>query len=1019
MSDGARQAVRFGVATVGIYQAADLARRGIGASVRATVDFDRAMRNVNSIAQLSEGRFQRLSQSVLKLAGPTAQAPGTLAAGLYDLVSSGFDASESLSILRASAKAATAGLTTTEVSTAAVAAVLNAYKRPASDAQEVSDVLFRTVDRGVISFESLAGSIGNVLGPAAQLGIPIEDVGASIATMTKQGFSGEESVVRLAQAMIAFLKPSAGMKAAFKELGVASGEELIRQKGLQGAIEAVRNSTDGSATATSKLFQEKRALQAVLALTGKNAKGAAKDIDGLRDSTGATDRALSQQSKSIAFKWDRLKARISAAVIRIGTDIAGILTDPNLTNQQKFDRIADMIEGAFEKAFVGATEAAVRFAPRIASALARGFIQAPALVQLLAGVWLIARSRKLLAAFGLVGRDAGKAFAAGAATTATTGLAPVLAGGALGGAAGAGAGVARHTRALQLIYGPEARSGAPVSQLGAAGGLGGLAAKMKGFVKTAGFVGVGVAAADAILGSLDDRLGEGSDDLNKRIESLADVSVGERLKEQFSSVEAFFGTGRPAEADRAKRLKEILDQIKNSRMGITAEAAREATQLARNLNLTRQQRLEVQRALDLGRVKAAPGGALAGVVAQLKETGRLTPALINQISAQLEDLPRKTRPKFAQAVLDWATELKRQGKIKGSLRDLKAVIEAEVDGVGSLSIQGPRRLKDRMGAGFDAMVEAVARPTSRMAQIVRTYLDAFGASGIDKISAAIAKDKATRAKGHRGGLAQGGFLHGAGRKDTIPIMAAPGEAVLNRHQQEPVETALRSTYGYGLEDLFRREKRPHYMARGGIVDKFARGGIVALGRRLQKRGFDVGEHPAFGGVTGDHVPKSQHYQANALDINADSFPGGEAPALDRLASQLRRQGWFVIWRAPGHYDHLHVDGREGGGLRGIGGAPRSPSWDASASRAAGARSATSPRVPQTRSQTPLRGPWSALRRSSAPWIPAVAARRSRAPTTSPRSSACGCERGATPRRRTSWRRLPLPSRAATRVRRDP
>ena len=45
------------------------------------------------------------------------------------------------------------------------------------------------------------------------------------------------------------------------------------------------------------------------------------------------------------------------------------------------------------------------------------------------------------------------------------------------------------------------------------------------------------------------------------------------------------------------------------------------------------------------------------------------------------------------------------------------------------------------------------------------------------------------------------------------------------------------------------------------------GGIVGLGRQLQQQGFQVGEHPAFGGVGGSHVQGSYHYSGQALDVN--------------------------------------------------------------------------------------------------------------------------------------------------------
>lgn len=66
---------------------------------------------------------------------------------------------------------------------------------------------------------------------------------------------------------------------------------------------------------------------------------------------------------------------------------------------------------------------------------------------------------------------------------------------------------------------------------------------------------------------------------------------------------------------------------------------------------------------------------------------------------------------------------------------------------------------------------------------------------------------------------RGGFLAGAGWADKIPVLAAPKEAFLTRHQQQPVEEALafaksmgRSAYG-SLDEVFNRERTPHSVAK--------------------------------------------------------------------------------------------------------------------------------------------------------------------------------------------------------------
>ena len=296
-------------------------------SVESAAKFDSAMRNVNSIARLSETQYKSLSKSVLELSGKTAQAPITLAKGMYDLVSSGFDAKESLLILESSAKAASAGLTTAEVATGAVAAVLNAYKRPAADAAEVSDDLFQTVNLGVLSFDALASSIGDVLPFAQAVGVPLKQVGAAVATLTKAGISAPEAMTRIKGALSALISPSTAMKEAFNKLGVASGEELISKTGsLQGALQALTGTVGNNKSAVAKLFPDIRGLSAALLTTGQNAKSANVDLAAFGDTTGATDRVLEEQKKGVDYQVQLIKAQLS----QLGVQIGGALL-PGLT----------------------------------------------------------------------------------------------------------------------------------------------------------------------------------------------------------------------------------------------------------------------------------------------------------------------------------------------------------------------------------------------------------------------------------------------------------------------------------------------------------------------------------------------------------------------------------------------------------------------------------------------------------------------------------------------------------------
>jgi len=88
------------------------------------------------------------------------------------------------------------------------------------------------------------------------------------------------------------------------------------------------------------------------------------------------------------------------------------------------------------------------------------------------------------------------------------------------------------------------------------------------------------------------------------------------------------------------------------------------------------------------------------------------------------------------------------------------------------------------------------------------------------------------------------------------------------------------------------------------------GGIVALGRALQKMGFRVSEHPAFGGVKGRHSSTGGHYTEDSIDVNFseginEATDPKWGPIFDKLAAAGKQAGYHTLWRVKDHYDHIH------------------------------------------------------------------------------------------------------------------
>lgn len=303
---------------------------GFNATVGASAAFDQRMRNVNSIAHASEGSLRSLSSTTLALSRTLPQSANTLAEGLYDIASSGFQGAKGVTVLDASARAASAGLTSTANAAKAIAGSLNAYGLSASSAKDVSDTLFQTVNLGVLSFEDLTQGIGQVIGTAAAAGVSLDQMGQAVATLTLAGQEPAEAFTALNQLLAEIIQPGKELKAVFNGLGYESGAAALKAKGLQGVMRDLASVTGGDVTQTSALFTNIRGLRGALGLMSNDGRlygKVVRDWDSAHKGAGSTARALAEQMKAVSAQWQLLKNQAAAAGIATGTLLLPVIFD--------------------------------------------------------------------------------------------------------------------------------------------------------------------------------------------------------------------------------------------------------------------------------------------------------------------------------------------------------------------------------------------------------------------------------------------------------------------------------------------------------------------------------------------------------------------------------------------------------------------------------------------------------------------------------------------------------------------
>lgn len=323
-TSAARWSVAWKIAAVGVLAIIGLVAIGLGGAAKQAADFEQKMRNVNSLVQQSETVFRGLNVAVLNLAKTVPQSAGNLAEGLYDVTSSGFYAADSILVLTAAAKAASAGMSTTSDAVKGVTAVLNAYGLSAASSNDVSDALFMTVNLGVVRFEELTSVIGNVVGTAAAAKVPIQDVGAAIATMTLNGISAAESGTALNRLLQSMLQPSDALAAVYKKLGYESGSSALEQDGLYVVMEKIREATGGNVDEILKLFPEMRALKGAFALTsgeGATYTRVMGEMGVASKRLGATQAAFDEQMKATKNQWAVLTSGLQSNSVVVGQTV--------------------------------------------------------------------------------------------------------------------------------------------------------------------------------------------------------------------------------------------------------------------------------------------------------------------------------------------------------------------------------------------------------------------------------------------------------------------------------------------------------------------------------------------------------------------------------------------------------------------------------------------------------------------------------------------------------------------------
>lgn len=250
------------LATQLIVRALSQIRAAVEDSVSGFIQFDRAIAEIATIA--TDESFSQLAGQVRQLSDQFNAPLLDVAKAKYEALSNGFETAESSTqLLTAALKFSKVGIASTAESLDLLSTALNAYGNSAGHAETLAAKLFETIRVGRVIGSELANSFGRVAPFGKQVGASEDELLAAFSSITIGGVKANEAATQIRATISSLLKPSEAMKEALRSLGFESGEQIIGAKGFQGALLALKGTTDGSASAMAKLFPNVRAIGGV------------------------------------------------------------------------------------------------------------------------------------------------------------------------------------------------------------------------------------------------------------------------------------------------------------------------------------------------------------------------------------------------------------------------------------------------------------------------------------------------------------------------------------------------------------------------------------------------------------------------------------------------------------------------------------------------------------------------------------------------------------------------------------
>lgn len=304
--------------------------------------FGAAMRVANTMAGKNAEGFAKLKNQVVEVAKNVPVARDELANGLYQVISNSVPEDNWIDFLNKSAKASVGGIADLGETVKVTSTVIKNYGLAWDAAESVQDKIQLTAKNGVTSFEQLAQALPRVTANASTLGVSIDELLASFATLTGVSGNTNEVATQMAAIFTALVKPSSEATEMAEKMGIEFNAASIKAAGgLRNFLTQLDASVKEYAAANgvleqevyAKLFGSAESLRALTPLTNQLAEKFSENVDAMANSAGTINAAYNEMSSTGSATTQMLKNQLGAITDVVAGFVGGVMPILSFTSQ--------------------------------------------------------------------------------------------------------------------------------------------------------------------------------------------------------------------------------------------------------------------------------------------------------------------------------------------------------------------------------------------------------------------------------------------------------------------------------------------------------------------------------------------------------------------------------------------------------------------------------------------------------------------------------------------------------------